>query len=200
MDRNTFLKYLESTKAMGHLLIANLALLSAKSIDFSLLFSDGTSQKLPPIKITDILGQMQKFEIDSFDKSIRYSFDLEPAIKLIEESRDKEQFIQVFFNMALQIPIVRAFELIKFYCRETNQKSKFQKQDWYKVAYAIRNCFSHNFRIEVCGRTVNDLPFTWENIAITREMLDKPISYADIRISGFTDLLTAMIASGKDYE
>ena len=126
MDRNTFLKYLESTKAIGHMLIANLALLSANSIDISLLFNDGKFQKIP-ITITDLLSQIQKFEIDSFDKSKRYSFDLEPAIKLIEESRDKEQLIQVFFNMALQIPIVRAFELIKFYCRETNQESKFKK-------------------------------------------------------------------------
>ncbi len=200
MDRNKFLKYLNSTKAMGHLLIANLALLSAKDIDISAFFADGTSQKLPPIKITDLLRKIQKFEIYSFDTSIKYSFDLEPAIKLIEESRDKKQFIHMFFNMALQIPILRAFELIKFYCRETNQKNKFQKQDWYKVAYAIRNCLSHNFRIEVYGSDVNDLPFTWGNIAITREMLDKPISYADIKIGDFADLLTAMIASGKDYD
>ncbi len=193
-----FLNYLESTKAIGHLLIAYLALLNIKSVDINFLFDDGKMLK-NPIKITDLLRKIQKFDIDSFDKLIRYSFDLEPAIKILE-SPDKKQVIQLFFSMALQIPIVRAFELIKFYCRETDQTEKFRNQDWYNVAWAIRNCFTHDFRLDVYGEKFEELPFTWKNITITREMLGKQISNSDIRISGFTDLLGVMIESGKKFD
>ncbi len=198
MDRNTFLKYLESTKVIGHLLIAYLALLNIKSVDINFLFADGKILK-NPIKITDLLRKIQKFDIDSSDKLIRYSFDLDPAIKILE-SPDKVQVIQLFFILALQIPIVRAFELIKFYCSETDQTEKFQNQDWYNVAWAIRNCFSHDFRLNVYGKKSEELPFTWKDITITIEMLGKPISYSDIRIDRLTDLLQAMIDSVKDYE
>ena len=158
MDRNTFLNYLESTKAIGHLLIAYLALINPENIDFVFLFKDGTKIK-QQITITDLLRQIQRYEIYSFDKKIRYSFPLEPAIMLLE-SPDKEKITQLFFSMALQIPIVRAFELIKFYCREPNQTKKFKNQEWYNVAWAIRNCFSHNFRIEIYDEKLKELPFT----------------------------------------
>jgi len=119
MKKSTFLKCLEGTKAIGHLLIAYLALLNINSIDFSLIFEDGKKLKYH-IKITDILRQIQKYDINFFDKVIRYSFDLSPAIQLLE-SHDKEQLVKLFFSMAIQIPIVRAFELIKSYSKETGQ-------------------------------------------------------------------------------
>lgn len=198
MDKSTFLKRLEGMKAIGHLSIANLALLNTNSIDFNFSIDDGTTIKIP-IKITDLLRQKQTFDINSFDKKIRYSFDLKPAIEILE-SADKEKVIQLFFGMALQIPIVRTFELIKSYSNETNQKIKFENQDWYNVAYAIRNCFSHDFKLEVYSKKLDELPFKWRNISITRDMLGKPISYSDIRIGSFAELLDAMVESGKDFD
>ena len=198
MDRSTFLNYLESTKVIGHFLIAYLAMLNVGSIDIKFEFLDGNIRKYP-ITVTDLLRRIQNYNIDSFDKKIRYIFDLEPAIKILE-SPDKEKVIQLFFSMALQIPIVRAFELIKSYCRETKQIRKFENQNWYNVAWAIRNCFSHDSRLKVYGEKIKELPFTWRNITITREMLDKPISHSDIRIGSFTDLFQAMIDSAEDYD
>jgi len=193
MEKQTFLKYLDSTKALGHLLIASLALLSYDSFQIVLFFSDGT-QITYPIKITELLKQMKYFSIYSHDHSKRYYYDLEPAINLIKEGNpDREKSIILLYNTVLHIPIVRAFELIKNYCKETNQLSLFKKQEWYNVARVIRNCFSHNFNIEIRASELNQLPYTWKNIRITREMIGKPIKFSDISEKSFGDLLKTMI-------
>lgn len=197
MDKDTFLRYLEGTKAIGHFLIAYLALLRTGSIDINFKFLNGEIQKYP-ITITDLLRRIRKYDIYSFDRRIKYEFDLEPAIKILE-GPERDKVIQLFFSLALQIPIVRVFELIKSYCRETKQIDKFENQEWYNVAWVIRNCFSHDFQLKVYGEKLKELPFTWRNITITEEMLDKPISHSDIRIGCFTELFQAMIDSGKDY-
>lgn len=201
MDRDTYLNSLEGMKAIGHLLIAYLALLRINSIDYHFLFNNGETIT-HPIKITDLLRRIKTYDMLSFDKLIRYSFDLKPATTIIE-SPDKENVIQLFFSMAFQVPIVRAFELIKSYSKGTTPeqyKNRFKKEDWFDVARVIRNCFSHDFKLNVSEKETKKLPYTWGNITITEEMLGKPISHKDIRIGSFTDLLTAIINSGKNYD
>jgi len=202
LEKKTFLKYLDSTKALGHLLIASLALLSSKGLNINFLFNDGSSSPAMQIKVSDLLHQMQFFQINTFDKSEKLFYDLNPAIQLIElGSPDRYKSIQLLFNTAIQIPIVRAFELIKSYCRDTNQKDKLFHQEWFLIARVIRNCFSHDFNLKIYNRdTLSKLPITWKNIRITKEMLGRPIKSSEINQRHFAELLKVMIEFGNQLE
>ena len=81
LEKKLFLKYLDSTKATGHLLIASLALIRSKGQHIVPSYSDGSKGPVFLIKPTDILRQMNYFPVDSLGKRLFY--DLKPAIPLI---------------------------------------------------------------------------------------------------------------------
>lgn len=200
LEKKLFLKYLDSTKATGHLLIASLALLSSKGLNIVPLYSDGSKGPVFQIKPSDLLRQLNYFPVDTLGKRLVY--DLKPAIPLIEEgSPDREKSILLLFNIAITIPIVRAFECIKEYCANTKQEDKFCNQEWFLVARVIRNCFSHDFNLKIKDpKTLSKLPITWKNITITKEMLGKPIEPSDISYINFAELLKAMIEFGNEID
>jgi len=197
MDKTTFLIYLEGTKALGHLLIGSLALISSKGIDNILIFNDG-STKTVRLNISDLLRQLNFFSINEFDHSSKYNFPLESAAKLMEQTSPfREKSIHLLFLTALTLPIVRAFELIKSYCNETNQFSKFKNQNWYFVAWVFRNCFNHEFILEIRGDNMKRLlPYTWKDITITEDMLGKPLLHSNVKIGSITNLFDTMTNIG----
>ncbi len=199
MNKNLFLKYIDSIKALAHMLIAGVAFVGAKNLALQISFTDGT--KSLKVGIPKLLRMRENFNIKDFDHTFEYVFPLEPAAQILE-SPDREKMIAVFFDLSLQIPITRTFELIKSYCKQTKpeQSNNFKKQDWYLVSWAIRNCFSHDFNIVVYGKKLKKLPFKWKNIKITKNMLGKPLSYKDVSIKDFTNLFNEMCAFAKTLD
>ena len=200
VNKIDFLKFLEGTKALGHLLIGGLALLSTEKLQFSFITSDEKTISVF-IKITDLLRQKNYFQVNTFNHSDSYFFPLEPTAQLLELGNpDRETSIQLLFNISLQIPLVRAFELIKEYCKITKQTKVLKEQEWYFVAWAIRNCFSHDFNLKIYGKELEKLPYTWQEITITREMLGTTLKYSDTSIRSLTDLLKTMIEFATDLD
>lgn len=94
--------------------------------------------------------------------------------------------------MCLEVPFKRLYELLKTYCNQTDQFNKFKNAEWYLVARAIINCFSHDFNLNVNEREKNQLPYIWKDITITEDMLDKPITRSNISIDNQTKLFDTM--------
>jgi len=190
MEKSELLAKIEGNKALAHLMIGSLSFISANSFDINLLLKDGSTVPYQ-FRIADLLRDLKHFSINSHDKTSQYKFPLDTVAKLLDGSTpEKDELIQLYFNMCLEVPFKRSFELLKTYCNKTGQFDIFKNVDWYPVARAIRNCFSHDFILNV--REKNQLPYIWEDITITEDMLDKPISRRKLSIDSQTKLFDTM--------
>ena len=204
MNKTHLQQYAKGVQATGHLLIASLALLSSDGHKLTPIYEDLNTKEQSlgdPISITapQWLRQLGTFAMNEFDKTIQYRFPLEPAAKILESS-DREKAIQLLFNICITLPLVRIFELLKSYVEEKNQSSIFTSQPWYRVAYLLRNCFSHDFIIDIKGQNETHteklikkhIPAEWGNIKITRSMLGKPLSHKHVKIGDQIKLIDTM--------
>jgi hypothetical protein len=198
LDKKELGYALESQVALSQLLMASLALLSSDGLTIRLSFIDEKTMDYR-IEISNLLKDMKVARINEYDHSAQYHFPLEGVAKLLEIGNpDRDKTIEFFINVAIQVPLVRVYEFVKSYCEKTNQEKEFKNQDWFKVARAIRNCFCHDFILNVKYVSQRKkLPFTWKNITITEEMLGRPLKYSDITIKEFFDLFWTMIAFGQ---
>jgi hypothetical protein len=70
-----------------------------------------------------------------------------------------------------------AYQVVREYCEDTNQLPTLRSQSWYQFARLMRDCLSHNFRLDL-GDYVNRglLPIEWEcqasgkKVTITQDM------------------------------
>lgn len=97
-----------------------------------------------------------------------------------------------FFLMLLRAFLKESFEVIKSYCKSTNQETNFKQQNWYQFARIIRNSLSHNFVIELRENDKKLLPIVWRGRSITFAMHGKPLDTSLLGIDGALDLFNEM--------
>ncbi|HBR09734.1 TPA: hypothetical protein DD712_00520 [Candidatus Acetothermia bacterium] len=77
-----------------------------------------------------------------------YTVEFKQVKNLLIKPTDRDIAVKEFLTSQIRALIKESFELIKNYCYETKQVSKFKAEPWYQFARMIRNCLSHNFKFE----------------------------------------------------
>jgi hypothetical protein len=121
-------------------------------------------------------------------------FPLSIAAKYIREA-DAAQIQQIqkeFFAMLLRVFIKESFEVIKDYCKNTNQETLLKQQKWYHFSRIIRNALSHNFVIELRDSEKKLLPIVWRGRSITDVMNGQPLNTSLLSIEDALELYKEM--------
>ena len=71
------------------------------------------------------------------------------------------------------------FELVKAYGSRTNQTPVIEAAPWYQFLRIIRNCFSHDMRLQFRPNDRRRLPITWSGLTIRASMHNKELSMSD---------------------
>ena len=99
-----------------------------------------------------------------------YTVEFKQVKNLLIDPADRDIAVKEFLLSQLRALIKESFELIKNYCNETGQSTKFSTQSWYSFARMIRNCLSHNFKFEFSKYDRSLLPVTWHGRTIHASM------------------------------
>lgn len=100
------------------------------------------------------------------DKEIKF----DEVLHYLKDPKGRDSLLTEYGKIFLRTVTRDSFEIIREYCRKTNQIQIFERQPWYIFAKIIRNAMAHDFRF---GFTKNDrkqLPITWNGMTITEEM------------------------------
>lgn len=95
-----------------------------------------------------------------------YTVEFKQVKNLLMQPADRDIAVKEFFTSQIRALIKESFELIKNYCNETKQDSKFKTEPWYQFARMIRNCLSHNFKFEFSKYDKGILPVSWKSRTI----------------------------------
>lgn len=107
---------------------------------------------------------------ESHAKFGTYSVEFKQVKNLLMKPADRNIAVKEFLTSQIRALIKESFELIKNYCDETKQDSKFKAEPWYQFARMIRNCLSHNFKFEFRNYDKSLLPVNWESRTIDASM------------------------------
>lgn len=113
-----------------------------------------------------------------------YTVEFKQVKNLLSKPTDREIAVKEFLTSQIRALIKESFELIKNYCNETNQDSKFKTEPWYQFARIIRNCLSHNFKFEFRRYDKTLLPITWKSRSIDASMDGK---YLELKFFGYIE-------------
>ncbi|MGB5100659.1 MAG: hypothetical protein WBN94_08700 [Methanothrix sp.] len=124
-----------------------------------------------------------------------YTVEFSQVKNLLVKPDDRDIAIKEFLNSQIRALIKESFELIKSYCDETKQDSKFKAEPWYQFARFIRNCLSHNFKFKFNKHDPKLLPVTWKARTIDAAM-DEP----DLKLEFFGYVETwELFSEFKDF-
>jgi hypothetical protein len=112
---------------------------------------------------------------ESSAKFGKYTVEFKQVKNLLMKPADREIAVKEFLTSQIRALIKESFELIKSYCKETNQSAKFKAEPWYEFARMIRNCLSHNFKFKFGKYDESILPITWKNRTIDVSMNGNPL-------------------------
>ncbi len=99
-----------------------------------------------------------------------YKVGTKQVKNLLIKHADRSIALKEFTKSQIRIPVKESFEIIKNYCYETNQISKFRAESWYHFIRMIRNCLSHNCKFEFSEYDKRFIPVSWNNRIINSEM------------------------------
>ena len=108
-----------------------------------------------------------------------YTLDFKQVKNLLTNHADRDIAVKEFLKSQIRALIKESFELVKDYCTQTSQNAAFRAQPWYHFARIIRNCLSHNFRIQFSRYDKSLLPLTWNGRTINASMdgQDLPLEF-----------------------
>ena len=121
---------------------------------------------------------------ESHAKFGTYTIEFKQVKILLSKPTDREIAVKEFLTSQIRALIKESFELIKNYCSETNQNSRFKAEPWYKFARIIRNCLSHNFKFEFREYDKTLLPVTWKSRIINASMDGK---HLELKFFGYVE-------------
>jgi hypothetical protein len=113
-----------------------------------------------------------------------YTVEFKQVKNLLIKPADRQVAVKEFLTSQIRALIKESFELIKNYCDETNQDSKFKAKSWYQFARIIRNCLSHNFKFEFRKYDTALLPVTWKSRTINASMDGK---HLELKFFGYVE-------------
>ncbi len=121
---------------------------------------------------------------ESHAKFGTYTVEFKQVKNLLIKPADRKIAVKEFLTSQIRALIKVSFELIKNYCDETNQDSKFKAEPWYQFARIIRNCLSHNFKFEFRKYDKTLLPVTWKSRTIDASMDGK---HLELKFFGYVE-------------
>jgi len=104
-----------------------------------------------------------------------YTIEFKQVKNLLMKPTDRDIAVKEFLTSQIRALIKESFELIKSYCDETKQDSKFKAEPWYQFARMIRNCLSHNFKFKFNKDHKRLLPVSWKARTIDAAMDGKDL-------------------------
>ena len=113
-----------------------------------------------------------------------YTVEFKQVKNLLIKPADRGIAIKEFLTSQIRALIKESFELIKNYCYETKQGSKFKAEPWYQFARMIRNCLSHNFKFEFKKYDKSLLPVSWKTRKIDAAMDGKDL---ELKFFGYVE-------------
>jgi hypothetical protein len=99
---------------------------------------------------------------------------------------------QQFRGSVMRNCLKETFELVKLYGEETNQSTVVAQADWYQFLRIVRNCLSHDMRLQFRKNDLKRLPVMWSDITIDSSMQGEPLPDALTR-SRTTELMDSVI-------
>ena len=75
-----------------------------------------------------------------------------------------------FRNAVLRNCMKELFEQVKLYSRETNQMQVIESAPWYQFLRIIRNCLSHDMKLQFRPYDLKQLPTSWSGLTIDSSM------------------------------
>jgi hypothetical protein len=121
---------------------------------------------------------------ESHAKFGTYTVEFKQVKNLLMKPADRDIAIKEFLTSQIRALIKESFELIKNYCDETKQDSKFKAEPWYQFARMIRNCLSHNFKFEFREYEKKLLPVSWKSRTIDVSMDG---NYLELKFFGYVE-------------
>lgn len=121
---------------------------------------------------------------ESHAKFGTYTVEFKQVKNLLMKPADRDIAVKEFLTSQIRALIKESFELIKNYCDETKQDSKFKTEPWYQFARMIRNCLSHNFKFEFRKYDKSLLPVSWNTRTIDAAMEGK---HLELKFFGYVE-------------
>jgi hypothetical protein len=89
---------------------------------------------------------------------------------LILDKKVLQIAVDQFHMTVLRAIIKELFEVLKIYCKNTDQDHLLRSQAWYQLWRIIRNCLSHDFHFKFTDHDKKILPILWNGIEIREDM------------------------------
>ena len=75
-----------------------------------------------------------------------------------------------FRNAVLRNCMKELFEQVKLYGRKTNQKQVIEAAPWFQFLRIVRNCLSHDMKLQFRSYDLKQLPISWSGLTIDESM------------------------------
>lgn len=136
----------------------------------------------------------QKINIISFDGVNTETLDLNHVREMLNDDERKKSATHNFLMLQVKISTSEPFELVKNYCERTCNMAKFESLEFYHFGRIIRNCLSHNNKLEFNrnDKKKKIFPVSWRNKTITENMDGKILEES---VFDYTDVINLI----KDY-
>jgi len=82
------------------------------------------------------------------------------------------------------------FEITKYYCEFTGQLKIIQSQGWYQFWRVLRNCLSHDFKLQFNEYDLKKLPVSWGKLTIDMAMEGKNLTHGNFSRQDIVAFLT----------
>lgn len=102
--------------------------------------------------------------------------------------------VDQFHKTIMRAIVKELFEVIKIYCKSTDQNYLLHSQDWYQLWRIIRNCFSHDFHFRFNQYDKNFLPISWKGIEIRENMDGKQMNISHFSYENLWSLINEVEA------
>lgn len=96
--------------------------------------------------------------------------DFKRIAEMLENEDDKKWILKQYHGIFIRFVSRESFEMIKDYCKRTNQMKKLNSQKWYHFARLIRNSMAHNFKWTFSQSDKSILPLKWRSRTISRNL------------------------------
>ena len=118
----------------------------------------------------------------------KYVVNFSQITNMFLNSKDKEIAVKEFLKSNIRALIKESFELVKSYCKDNDQMSILESQDWFQFSRLIRNAISHNYKFSFSSFDRRILPVLWNNRIINEHMNNKYLELDLLGYDGFWEL------------
>jgi hypothetical protein len=103
------------------------------------------------------------------------SVSLDQVAHLLATPKNLEESLKQFCVVLLRDLVTIGFQLLEERSKAVGVMKELRATSFYQFARVIRNCVSHNFRIEYSNFDRSLMPLSWRGLALTRAMDGGPL-------------------------